>query len=129
MFCVRITQKSDEPNAIGLTALMCAPSQTVRKSEIIRRATNRFMRHDATLGQPQPKPRIRVVDLDGLDETVESLYRPPSMQQTNPQIVHQLIALVRTKGVQRSTRVRFHCEHKTDRHSKESLYVRIVKPT
>ena len=59
-----------------------------------------------------------MVDLDSLNETVKSLNWPSSMQQADPQIVHQLTALVRTKGVQRSTRVRFHCEQKRDRHSK-----------
>jgi len=76
------------------------------------------MCHDATLSQSQPKPWIHVVDLDSLNETVESLNWPSGVQQANPQIVHQLIALVGTKSVQRSTRVRFHCEHKRDRHSK-----------
>ena len=84
----------------------------------MRCVTNRFMCHDATLGQPQPKPRIHVVDLDSLNETVESLNWPSSVQQANPQIVHQLVTLVGTKSVQRSTRIRFHCEHKRDRHSK-----------
>lgn len=50
---------------------------------------------DAAFREPQPQPRVGVIHLHRLHQTLERCQRPPDVQQLNPAVVQQLVALGR----------------------------------
>ena len=73
---------------------------------------NRFVDEDAALGQPEPDERVAIVELDRLDEAVESVDRFAGAQQRHAHIVQQFVLVITADGEQWAIRQSISCNRK-----------------
>ena len=76
---------------------------------LVTMVTDLSVGEDAALGQPEPEPRVGVVHLDGLGETVEGLLGPAGVQEGDARVVDQLVVPRAADRVDRHTAVPVTC--------------------